>query len=108
VLLAGCSRDARLRKEVAGDWAESSHFNMTMSPDGSFVSHWIAPDKSLTYQGTWKIQDGKITTTLTNCIADGYSNFEPIGSVDHYAILRADAIRLVYSNDTQIISFRRK
>lgn len=108
LLLVGCSRDARLRKEVTGDWAGGSNFKMTLFRDGSFVSEWIAPDKSLTYLGTWKIQDGSITTTITNYITDGYSNFKHVGSVDHFTIVRADATRLVYSNDNRIISFSRK
>ncbi len=109
LLLFGCSRDARLQKEVVGSWARDSYFKMTLSPNGSFVSQWTAPDKSLTYRGIWKIQDGKITTTITNYMAEGYTqSSSQSGAWEHYAIIRADAAKLVYSNDNQIISFRRK
>ena len=111
LLLCGCGRsDGPLKKEVVGNWSRDSHFKMTLSPDGSFVSRWIAPDKNLTYEGTWKIQDRRIKTTITNCVAEGYSitNTEPVGSVDHFAIIRADATRLVYSNNNSVISFKRE
>ena len=110
-LLCGCGhRDATLAKEIVGNWARDSAFETTLSPDGSFISHWAAPNRSLTYQGTWKIQNGSMITTITNCIATGYTitNFERSGSVDHFTIIRADAHDLVYSNDNQIISLNRK
>lgn len=109
--LFGCSRsDANLQKEVVGTWALGSHtnFEMTLSPDGSFVSQWTTTNKSLTYGGTWKIQNGSMFATITNCIAKGYTNFEGVGSVDRYEIIRADSTSLVYSNDNQIISFERE
>ena len=109
LLLFGCGRsDAHLNKEVFGSWAQSSHFKMMLSPDGSFVSHWATTNKSLTYQGTWKIQRASLIYTVTNCIAEGYTNFEGVGSVGRYAIIRVDSTRLVYSNYDQIISFRRE
>ena len=81
---------------------------MTLSPDGSFVSHWATTNRSLTYQGTWKILKGRMVFTNTNCVAEGTTNFEQIGNVESYVIIRADSTGMVYSNDDQIISFRRE
>jgi len=109
VVLFGCGRsDSQLQKKVVGNWARDSYFDMRLFPDGSFVSRWTTTNHILTYQGTWKIQDGSMVSTITNCIAEGTTNFERVGSVDRYAIIRADSTDLVYSNNNQIISFRRK
>ena len=109
LLFLGCSRrDAKLSEQITGTWTLNDKFETKLSADGSFVSHWALSNKSLTYQGTWKIQDGGMVSTLTNCIADGTTNFERVGSVDHFAIIRADSTGLVFSNNNQMISLTRK
>ena len=109
VLLAGCDRsETQLHRQIAGSWVRDSQFEMSLSADGSFVSHWTLPDKSLTYQGTWQIQDGSMISTITNCVAEGTTNFEHIGSVDHWSIIQADRTRLVFSNKDGVISLTRK
>jgi hypothetical protein len=109
LLFIGCSRrDAKFRDQVTGTWTLNDKFETRLSADGSFVSHWALSNKSLTYQGTWKIQDAVMVSTLTNCIAEGTTNFERVGSVDYFAIIRADSTGLVFSNNNQMISFTRK
>jgi hypothetical protein len=109
LVLFGCGRrDAQLQKDVVGSWMLGSNFQMTLSPDGSFISHWAATNNSVTYRGTWKIQEGKMVSTITNCVADGFTDVEQVGSVDSYAILRVDSTAMVYSFSNQIISFRRE
>jgi hypothetical protein len=109
VVLFGCGRsDSQLQKKVVGNWVRDSYFTMRLFPDGSFASHWTSTNKSLTYQGTWKIQAGSMVSTITNCIVEGYTNFKPVGTVESYAIVQADANDLVCSNNNQIISFRRQ
>jgi hypothetical protein len=111
MLLVGCGRsDARIQKDIVGNWMGDSNFDMTLSPDGSLVWHWAEPNKSLTYRGIWKIQDGAIVIKLTNYIVQGYSNLLllPVGTVQSYAVIRADENDLVYSNGNEILSFRRK
>jgi hypothetical protein len=111
LLLFGCGRsNSHLQKEVVGTWVLDSraNFKMTLSPDGSFVSHWATTNTSLAYQGTWKVQNGSMIATPTNCIAQGLTNFERVGTVESYAIIRADSTGLVYSNNNQIVSFRRE
>ena len=109
LLLVGCNRqDAQLQKKVIGSWARDTYFQMTLSPDGSFVSHWTTTNASPTYKGTWKVQAGTMISTITNCIANGTTNFERVGSVDSFTIVRANSKELVYSNQNQIITFRRE
>jgi hypothetical protein len=109
LVMFGCGRrDAQLQKEVVGDWTRDGYFEMSLSPDGSFVSHWTTTNKNLTYQGTWKIQDGSVVSTITNCIAEGTTNYERVGSVERWAVIRADSTGLVYSNNNQVVSLTRK
>jgi hypothetical protein len=109
LLMTACShRDAKLREQITGTWAHDDKLEMRLLADGSFVSYWALSNKSLTYQGTWKIQDGGMVSTLTNCIAKGTTNFEQVGSVDYFTIIQIDLTDLVYSNGNQIISLRRK
>jgi len=109
LVLFGCGRrDAQLQKEIVGNWTLDGYFQMSLSPDGRFVSHWTTTNTSVTYQGTWKIQRGSMVSTLTNCIADGTTNYERVGSVDGYKIIRVDSTGLVYSNNNQLISMTRK
>jgi len=110
MFMFGCGRpgEAQLKKEVVGSWTRDGDFQMTISPDGSFVSHWATTNRTLDYQGTWMIQNGKMVATATNCIARGWTNFERVGTVERYAIIRVDANELVYSNENQIVSFKRE
>jgi hypothetical protein len=109
LVLFGCGRrDAQLQKEVVGNWTRDGYFQMSLSPDGSFVSHWATTNMSLTYQGTWKIQDGSMVSTITNCMAEGTTNYERVGSVDSFKIIRSDSTGLVCSNNNQIMSMTRK
>ncbi len=109
LLLAGCSRrDAELRKHITGTWTGNNTFEITLAADGSLVSHYAWPTKSITYQGTWKVQDGDIISGLTNCTAQGTTNFEPAGRTDHFTVLKADDTDLVWSVDGQTISLKRK
>jgi len=108
-VLFGCSRrDSQLQKDVVGSWIRDSGFKMTVSPDGSFVSHWETTNTSVTFQGTWQIRGGRMISTTTNCVAEGFANVEPVGSVNSYEIIRVDSRGLVYSINDQIITFRRE
>lgn len=109
LLLAGCSRrDTALSQQIVGTWTRES-FEITLSADGSFVSQWTRPTSSLTYQGTWRLQDSSVvSTTVTNCTAQGTTNFQAVGSVDRWVIIRANRSDLVWSNSGQTISLKRK
>ena len=108
LLLTGCSPDTKLRDQITGTWAREDTYQTTLAADGSFISQWTLPTKTLIYQGTWKIQDGGVVSTVTNCIAQGTTNFQAVGSVDRWVIVRLDRSDLVWSNDGQTISLKRK
>ena len=81
---------------------------MCLSSDGTFFSHWTTTNKSVIYQGKWKLQDGSMITTLTNCVAEGTTNFERVGTVHSFQIIQVDSTSLVYSYENQTISLSRK
>ena len=108
LLLAGCSRDARLQEQVVGTWARGEAFEMTIAADGSFSSVLVSPPKRVTFQGTWRIENGDLVSTLTNCIAEGITNVEAVGSIEHYRILSVDGDSLVYTLEGQEVSLSRK
>jgi hypothetical protein len=109
LLLTGCNhRDTRLREQIVGTWTNDNNFVMTFAADGGLVSRWAMPAKELTYQGMWTVQDGVLVSTLTNCIAQGTTNFEAVGSVDHFKIVQADHNDLVFAGEGQTISLKRK
>ena len=73
----GCSRDARLTKEIPGVWKQevissqsSDAFasTTTISRDATFsyVRLWNERPITNTFAGTWKIRDGVMFMTLTN------------------------------------------
>jgi hypothetical protein len=77
LLLMGCSRDARLTKEIPGVWKQevissqsSDAFasTTTISRDATFsyVRLWNERPITNTFAGTWKIRDGVMFMTLTN------------------------------------------
>jgi hypothetical protein len=108
LLFAGCSRDTKVRDQIAGTWVRDDTFEVRLAADGSFISQWIQPTKSVTFQGMWRVHNGDVVTTLTNCIAQGTTNFQAVGSVDRWVIVRLDRSDLVWSNNGQTISLRRK
>ena len=83
LLLVACHRETELREQVTGTWVPDNTFDMTLAADGSLISRWTLPAKSVEYQGTWKIQSGKVVSTITNCIAQGTTNVQPVGTVDN-------------------------
>lgn len=103
LILTGCgSRDAKLHKQMTGTWT-NSNIVVTLASDGSFVTRW---KQGVTYQGTWTVQNGESVFTITNCIPDGRTNFEAVGSVDRAWIINVDAHHLVYEIQGQTISLR--
>lgn len=110
LLIAGCGRcETKLRNMISGNWVRGDGgFEINFSPDGSFVSQWTNSNGSVSYQGTWTIQDGSLITTLTNSVSKGITNYERGERVDNFRIIRADSATLVYSNENQIVSLSRK
>ena len=108
LLLSACRRETKLQEQLAGTWTRDDTFQMTLATDGSFVSQWTLPTKSLTYEGIWKMEDGSVVSTITNSIARGTTNFQAAGTVDRWVIVKIDNNDLVWSNAEQTISLKRK
>jgi hypothetical protein len=77
LLLTGCSRDAKLTKEILGVWKQDGTntggtdtftSTMTFSRDGTFSYFrlWNERPHTNTFAGTWKIRVGVMFMTLTN------------------------------------------
>ena len=109
LLVGGCSRrDAELCDQIIGTWTNDDVFEVTLNPDDSFISKWTRPASKVTYLGTWRVQDGVVVSEITNAIAQGTTNLQVVGTVDRWVIIRADCTDLVWSNDGQTISLKRK
>ena len=108
LFLFACNRETELREQVTGTWMRGDDFEMTLAADGTFISRWTLPAKSVVYQGTWKVQSDRVVSTITNCIAQGTTNVQPSGTVDHWVIVRTGPSELIWSNDGQSISLTRK
>lgn len=111
-LLAACTRETKLRNQLTGTW-QKDKFELTLSPDGSFVSQWTTPPRIVTYRGTWKVERSSAIMTITNSTAQGTTNFQAVGTVDSWVVVRADQTDLIWSNgkhtnDGEIISLKRK
>jgi len=83
-------------------------FEMDLSADHHFVSMCTMRESSVTYKGTWEVQEGVWFAKITNCIPLGTTNFQTVGSVDKFTIIHVDQTDLVYTNETQTISLKRK
>jgi len=108
LLLAACSPGSKLRDRLTGTWTRGDTFEMTLAADGRFISQWKVPTKSLTYMGTWKVQGSSVVSIITNCSAQDTTNFEKVGTTEHWVIIRADQSELVWSNNEQTVSLKRK
>lgn len=114
LLLTSCGRDTTLRDEIVGTWTRETTntttgrdlYQVRLAADGSFNSEWILTSGSFSTQGTWKVQDGVVVSTITNCI--GTTNLHWIGSVARCVIVRLGPSDLVWSMDGQTVSLARK
>jgi len=58
--------------------------------------------------GTWEVQGGSVVSTITNCVGQGTTNFQKVGTSDRWVIIRADPGELIWSNDEQTVYLKRK
>lgn len=109
LLVCGCNRhDTQLRDQIAGTWVRDDLSQMRFKTDGSFVSEWTLPAGKVTFQGIWKIQNGDIVSELTNYVAQGPTITQKIGSKGRWTILSLDRTTLIWSEDGQTVSLKRK
>jgi hypothetical protein len=99
ILLAACSSvpsDAQLRHKLIGTWiGPSDNLEMTMSSDGSYVSKFTREGMNYDYEGTWKIKDGFLITTLTANNSTNAKHTMHIGSVESFRIVHVDDQELI-------------
>ncbi|MEJ0088235.1 MAG: hypothetical protein WDM80_00530 [Limisphaerales bacterium] len=114
LLLTGCNHhDAELRQKITGTWTVNSNgINGTISvaSDGSFISKFSVIGTKITseliYQGTWRVKDGVLITTITN--VDGLEPHEPVGKIRNMKILHMDEHEMAYLVNGETITARRK
>ena len=100
LLLTGCSRrDAVLHKQLTGTWTQGDSGVLTVNSDGSFHSRWTKEltntTKEWIYEGEWEVRDGFFITTVTKSEAQNTTNYEPVGIVDRFTVIKVDATNLV-------------
>ena len=117
LLLTACSKiptDAQIRQRVVGSWQPvSSSSNTTtvvseMHPDGSFVSKCSSATINVELAGSWAVQDGILTSTLTNAQdTDARFHFSP---VTRYKIVRIsrDEMAFQIGTETNLTIMRRR
>ena len=112
LLLNGCDRgDAKVRQQLLGTWQKPDGGQITLQADGSFHSHWTLSltntPKEWLYDGTWSIKDNSVRLAITNAGARNTTNFEAIGTIEHWKIIQLDEKRLTIANTNQTNSFER-
>jgi hypothetical protein len=88
--------DAELRQRVVGSWiGPSDNLELTMSSDGSYVSKFMREGMDYAYEGTWKIKDGFLITTLTANKSTNTKHTMHVGSVESFRIVHVDDQELI-------------
>ena len=103
MLLSGCGReDTKLRQQISGTWKRDNTTwtrdevaEMTLSTNGAFVTKWTTAKWKLTIEGIWTVQGGVLILKSTNCLAEGTTNYMPVGTVERSKIIQADGSVLV-------------
>jgi hypothetical protein len=119
LLVAGCSRDAKLREQIAGKWGkfgESSE--MTFDLDGSFHfrASYVSTNGILSItnatlkwasDGTWDVKDGFLICKITNSTSENTIERPSIGDISRSRITFVDAHNLCYTNQRVGMSWER-
>lgn len=113
LLLTACERrDTKLREQIIGTWTHGDSGVMTLDSNGSFQSRWTIALTNITkewkYDGAWNVKDGVLICVITNSSAINSTNSVPIGSMEHWKLIRADASHLVLANGNETNLFDRK
>jgi hypothetical protein len=88
--------DVELRQRVVGSWiGPSDNLELTISSDGSYVSKFTRKRMDYDYEGTWKIKDGFLITTLTANNSTNAKHTMHVGSVESSRIVHVDDQELI-------------
>ncbi len=88
--------DAELRQRVVGGWiGPSDNLEMTMSPDGSYVSKFTREGIDYEFEGTWKIKDGFLIMTLTANNSTNTKHTPHAGGMERFRIIHVDDQELI-------------
>jgi hypothetical protein len=79
-----------------------------MRPDGSFISKWSSATNDIELTGSWEVQGGFVTLTLTN--AQGTSARSLGSVVQRYKVVRIskDEMSFQIGTDTNLTIMRRR
>ena len=92
LLLMGCSRDAKLSREITGTWQVDSSMTEEFKSGGSFLfSQWHS-NQTNNFSGEWQIKNGLLILTLTN--ATGPRTDGDVGDTVRFKIIHVDAHHL--------------
>src|SRR4029077_10485963 len=89
LLLTGCGRsDTKLSQQVAGTWWQGKSAMMVFNPNGGFSFRMWAGGRTNGFAGTWQIQEGVMTMTVTN--TGNAESRGGVGETQHFKIVRLD------------------
>lgn len=119
-VLASCQgQDAKFSKMVVGAWRDSGDCGQlivtsSLSANGTFrttCKNRNAPDAVMFYDGRWSVSNAVLVSTVTNItgasvtttndLGNRVSAKVPVGTTDHYKIVKATADELTLSKDGQ-------
>ncbi len=125
IMVAAChAQDAKLRQQVVGSWADVDCGQLivktSISADGKFrttCKNRKAPDEVMYYDGKWSVSNAMLVSTVTNITGASVTTTNdsgekvsakiPVGTTDHYKIVKASANELTLSKDGQATSMTR-
>ena len=101
--------DGEIHRQIIGTWTTDggSHV-LTLAADGSFDEKWASKTKELGFQGTWRVTDGLLVSTVTNRSSVGFTNVAPVGSVVRSHIVSFNATHLTLAFENQTNQWERK
>jgi hypothetical protein len=99
LLLTACGRpDSQLQRKLVGTWMQGDSFEMTLAPDGNLHSKFTSNtnDKEFDFVGTWIASNHFLIVTVTGENGRNWAstNTEPVGSIEHFKIIKVDATHL--------------
>jgi len=106
LFLAACGKHyAILPNQIAGTWTNETSDIMTIGSDGSFSTKSLSTPSRRLYEGTMKVTNDVLISTITNVIGEAVGL--KVGSVVSFKLIRLDEHKLVYKVADRTYSFSR-